>query len=247
MSLIPGSNHPFQKPRPGSIPQRPTNGLEQKYFSEKGEPFSAANVKPYESQLERRKSLVATAETGKESFLIRLVLAAQRGDRKSLGELHQYFQVAIYATIRRQHLNESDVEEIGQEVSLQASRSLRSLHNPQCIGSWLRTIASRLAVQRVTKHAGPILIDPHISLANPISTVGSPLDHLIERERYEAVHAALDSLSRPHRRILRHFYFHHYSLVQISEIEGLPLGTVKSRLHAARNKLADLLRHLKTA
>ena len=191
--------------------------------------------------------MIATTESKKKSAVTRLVLAAQRGDRQSLGELHLHFQVAIHQAIRSQLLNESDIQEIGQEVSLQASRTLGSLRNPECIGAWLRTIASRLAVQRVTKHAGPQLIDPHISLANPVGSIGSPLDHLIERERYEAVHAALGSLSLPHRRILRYFYFHHYSLIQISEKEGLPLGTVKSRLHAARNKLAYLLRHLKTA
>ena len=191
--------------------------------------------------------MVATTNTEQESAVTQLVLAAQQGDRQSLGELHQHFQVAIHRVIRGQLLNESDVQEIGQEVSLQASRTLGSLRNPECIGAWLRTIASRLAVQRVTQHAGIQLVDPHISLANPVGRIGSPLDHLIERERYEAVHAALDSLSLPHRQILRYFYFHHYSLIQISEKEGLPLGTVKSRLHAARNKLAYRLRHLKTA
>lgn len=197
--------------------------------------------------MESKNKLVATTETKQESTLTRLVLAAQQGDRQSLGELHQLFQVAIHQVIRGQLPNESDVQEIGQEVLLQASRTLGSLRNPECIGAWLRTIASRLAVRRVLQHAGPQLVDPHIGLANSVGRIRSPLDHLIERERCEAVHSALDSLSTPHRQILRHFYFHHYSLIQISEKEGLPLGTVKSRLHNARIKLASLLRHLKTA
>ncbi len=191
--------------------------------------------------------MVATKIIEKGPSLTQLVLAAQRGDRQSLGEIHQHFQVAIHKAIRRQYLNESDAQEIGQEVSLQAARSLGSLRDPACIGAWLRTIASRLATHRAAKRAELQLIDPHISLANLVSADGSPLDHLIEKERYEAVHAAFSHLAPMHRRILRSFYFDQHSLSRISKIERIPVGTVKSRLYTARKKLASRLESLNTA
>ena len=51
MSLIPVRNRTFQQARGGSMPQSATNRLEQKYFLENWEPFSAANVQPRKANL----------------------------------------------------------------------------------------------------------------------------------------------------------------------------------------------------
>ena len=111
----------------------------------------------------------------------------------------------------------------------------------------MQTIARRLAIQRIAKRSGQHLIDPHTTTANPVEPTESPLEQLIQKERYEAVHTALSELKVPHRRVLRWFYFDNYSIRQIGQIERIPVGTVKSRLHAARQILAGRLQYLKTA
>ena len=203
-----------------------------------------------------RKNLVAfaqknaqkTAQKTRDKSTVRmLVIAAQKGDQHSLAELHERFRGAIEAAIRKQLGNESDIQEIGQDVSLQVSNSLGTLRNPECIGGWMQTIARRLAIQRIAKRSGQHLIDPHTTTANPVEPTESPLEQLIQKERYEAVHSALSELKVPHRRVLRWFYFDNYSIRQIGQIERIPVGTVKSRLHAARQILAGRLQHLKTA
>jgi RNA polymerase sigma-70 factor (ECF subfamily) len=192
--------------------------------------------------------LVAAVEKPeKEPSVASLVIAAQMGDHQSLAKLYCRFQGAIEATIRRQLANENDIKEIGQDVSLQASTSLSAIRNPECVGGWLRTIARRLAIQRSTQRARQHLVDPQTITGNPAVEFEAPLDHLIEKERCEALHAALCHLKLPYRQVLKWFYFENCSLEQISEMEQIPVGTVKSRLHTARKILSARLQHLRTA
>ena len=118
---------------------------------------------------------------------------------------------------------------------------------PECVGGWLRTIARRLAIQRSIQRNRQHLIDPQTTTGIPATGAETPLDQLIEKERCEALHAALCHLKLPYRQVLKWFYFENCSLEQISKMEQIPVGTVKSRLHTARKILSARLQHLRTA
>jgi RNA polymerase sigma-70 factor (ECF subfamily) len=69
----------------------------------------------------------------------------------------------------------------------------------------------------------------------PVTT--SPEAKAEERELYGLVYEALDKLEFKQRATLVLFYLHDFSLVEIAEIMDCPVGTVKSRLHYARENL----------
>jgi RNA polymerase sigma-70 factor, ECF subfamily len=64
-----------------------------------------------------------------------------------------------------------------------------------------------------------------------------PLDALISRERAERLWEALGRLKSLDRQALDAFYIRGHSLLEIAEELGVPLGTVKRRLHTARKRL----------
>jgi RNA polymerase sigma-70 factor (ECF subfamily) len=64
-----------------------------------------------------------------------------------------------------------------------------------------------------------------------------PLDQLIRRERAERLWEALGRLKSLDREALDAFYIRGHSLIEIAEMLGVPLGTVKRRLHTARKRL----------
>jgi RNA polymerase sigma-70 factor (ECF subfamily) len=69
--------------------------------------------------------------------------------------------------------------------------------------------------------------------------VDQPAQPLSTREESDLVNKAVDALSPLHREIIVLAYFQRMNYQQIAEILGIPLGTVKSRLHAAVAAFAD--------
>jgi RNA polymerase sigma-70 factor (ECF subfamily) len=61
-------------------------------------------------------------------------------------------------------------------------------------------------------------------------------------ELAERMRAAVDMLPDLYREVLILAYYHEMKYQDIGEVLGLPLGTVKSRMHAAMGKLAEILK-----
>ena len=64
-----------------------------------------------------------------------------------------------------------------------------------------------------------------------------------EKEDYAALYAAIDQLPEKLRMTVILFYFRDMDIASVSEVLGLPSGTVKSRLHKARKLLKEVLNH----
>ncbi len=70
------------------------------------------------------------------------------------------------------------------------------------------------------------------------------VEEAVSSEKLRAeLRAAIESLPPDQRAVLNHVYFAHRSLRETAELEGLPLGTVKSRLRLAMAKLSASLRN----
>jgi RNA polymerase sigma-70 factor (ECF subfamily) len=96
------------------------------------------------------------------------------------------------------------------------------------------TIAHNLAVDRLRRETG--VTRPTLVLMDEVPEIvaGSEEDPLIERD---AAVRALSLLSDPERRLLTRTYFGGLTAREIAEADGLPLGTVKTRLRTALIKL----------
>lgn len=108
------------------------------------------------------------------------------------------------------------------------------------IEGYLLTIVHRRAVDalrvrmREQSRSGPLPIDPPDGAA-------SALDRLVAGDRADQVRAALGSLPEAQYRIVTLAYYRGLTQQQIAEQEGVPLGTVKSRLRLAMEHLRDSL------
>src|SRR5262249_51752741 len=79
------------------------------------------------------------------------------------------------------------------------------------------------------------------------TTHGEPLDELIARERRRLVEDAVAEFSELHRQALILAYYNRLSYAEIAEFLGIPVGTVKSRLHTAIPRLGDAARAARLA
>lgn len=165
-----------------------------------------------------------------------LVEQAQAGDRAAYGELIERFQPTVYAIALARLRNPAEAQELMQDVFLHGMKKLPQLREPQCFAGWLRQITVRMAINRLTRR-GPVRgVDAEV-LENAEATGASPLETLVKAEQAAELYRGLDRLKPVDRATLMAFYIRGRSLQQMSREFGTPIGTIKRRLHVARNRL----------
>jgi RNA polymerase sigma-70 factor (ECF subfamily) len=178
--------------------------------------------------------------------LIETVQAAQRGERQAFDALFERYHRAIFAVVLRRVNHEAEAQEVVQEIFIQAMRKIHQLQNPVCFGGWLRSIATRMAINRAVRSRSMLSADEE-TLQGRFVERETPLGQMLARERSEQLHLGLKRLNNLDRDTLMAFYFHGRSLIEMSDEFNSPVGTIKRRLHVARKRLAKELEALAPA
>jgi RNA polymerase sigma-70 factor, ECF subfamily len=171
------------------------------------------------------------------------VEAAKQGDRQAFGRLIENFERAVYATAYRRLGNHAEAQELCQDVFLQAMRKIDQLDDPRCFGGWLRSIADRMAINRMMRRVPITTADTDLFKSDCVE-LRTPLTVVLDREREDQVHCGLRRLRAMDRDTLVAFYFDGRSINEMSKKFQTPVGTIKRRLHVARKRLAKELETL---
>ncbi len=168
---------------------------------------------------------------------IRLITRAKRGDLGAFEALYEMHKSSIYRTSLAITNDRLVAEEILQETFLRAFKHINNVREGVSLAPWLYRIAVNLAHDWTARHRRwPAALDEIIEqLITP--AVASPEQTVEERELYELVYEAISKLEFKQRASLVMFYLQDFSLNEIAEIMDCPVGTVKSRLHYARENL----------
>ena len=184
----------------------------------------------------------AIADTA-DSPIAETVLAAQQGDRQAFGRLVERYERAVYLTVYRRLRNHAETQEVCQDVFIQAMRKIGQIQDPRCFGSWLRSIAGRMAINRAMRRRATVSVDSAV-LESESFEANTPLVTMLARERRDQVHQGLRRLRALDRKTLTAFYLDGSSLLEMSRQFASPVGTIKRRLHVARKRLAKELEEL---
>jgi RNA polymerase sigma-70 factor (ECF subfamily) len=174
-----------------------------------------------------------------ETTQTQLVRAAQQGDREAFGRLFEQFQRVVCAIAFRRLGNHAEAQEVCQEVFIQAMRKIGQLRDPRCFAGWLRSMASRMSLNRAIR--GRQMQSVPETYEVPSTADVTPLGGMLEEESRAQVHTGLNRLSTLDRATLVAFYFDGRSLNEMSDEFRTPVGTIKRRLHVARKRLARAL------
>lgn len=170
-----------------------------------------------------------------------LVARAQTGDRQAMGSLIEQFQKTVYAICLGRLGNPSEALELTQEVFLHVVRRIDQLREPERFAGWLRQVAVRMAINRATRRVPTPSIETEVLEGIGEEGKDNPVRELIARERAERLWQGMAQLKPLDREALVAFYIRGLSLIEISEELDVPVGTVKRRLHVARQRLKDVL------
>lgn len=171
--------------------------------------------------------------------LIQAVATAR--DRDAFAELFTHFAPRVKSFLMRSGLTDTVAEEVTQETMLTMWRKA-SYFDPSRAGlsTWIFTIARNQRIDRLRRgrvQTTDSLFDPSDEQDAPLS--GEEIAIVTERERQ--VRKALGALSNEQATIMRLSYFSEKPHAEIARELGIPLGTVKSRIRLALNRLRTLL------
>ena len=181
-------------------------------------------------------------ETLEQDEILCLVQEAQLGSRDAFGELARRFENTVFAIGLRRLRNRTEAAELTQDVFIQAMRKLPQLREPERFAGWLRRITVRMAINRAVRRPPETAQDPEF-LGGFNGTAVTPLDELLTSENASQVWTGLNELRELDRTTLLAFYFEGQSLIEMSDRFSSPVGTIKRRLHTARNRLKEVLQH----
>lgn len=136
--------------------------------------------------------------------------------------------------------NSADAEEVAQETFMRAYRKFHSLREPEKFRAWVNRIAFRLALNRQRGVRRQLTRDTAWHAHGPDESVDgmrtAEQNVLVERLRTE-----IDGLPEKLRSVLQLSIVEDMDASDVGVVLGIPAGTVRSRLHAARKLLLEAM------
>jgi RNA polymerase sigma factor (sigma-70 family) len=165
------------------------------------------------------------------------------GDADAATAFTRRFQARVYGLVLTIVRDEATAEDVAQETFVRAWKFART-YDPRRgrVATWLLTIARNLAIDVIrVKSAEPL--DPSVvaDKLQQAGVAGSPADQGAPPDDRERVRDAIAELPREQRRAVFLAVYLGRTAQDISEVEGIPLGTAKTRIRSGMLKLRDSL------
>lgn len=162
------------------------------------------------------------------------------GDKEALELLYDRYEKILFSFLYKMTGERDLAEEALQEVFIKLWRGIGDYDESKGkFASWLYRMAQNSAIDLIRKQKKPSV--PLDEVAEMASTQ-TGVEELAEwQDKKEQIQSAVSALSEEQQRIINLFYFKGHTHEAISELCGIPLGTVKSRIRLALKKLEKTL------
>ena len=185
-----------------------------------------------------------------------VVVFAQEGREDAYRELIRRYERPVYSLIYRMVRDNETSEDLAQETFIKVLNNINRYRPEFKFSSWLFKIANNITIDHLRRRqldtisieGAPDAVTGERMRATAVAVASggeSPLEELESRELGASIEEAIAKLRPEYRAciILRHV--EDYSYDEIAEIVKLPLGTVKTYIHRARQELREHLVDLK--
>lgn len=192
---------------------------------------------PGTSQLEERASVSNTETVDVDA---QLVSRAQNGDRMAYDFLMVRYQNRVASHLQTFVKNPHEVSDLTQETFLKAWQGLANFRQDSQFYTWIYRIATNTALTYLSRRKAPLL-ESELSEAgrseydSASSQQPDPEHSCVVNELQEVIQAAMADLPEDQRETLHLREWQGMSYQDIAEALQVPVGTVRSRIHRARD------------
>lgn len=166
----------------------------------------------------------------------RLVKKAQKGNDKAFLMLFQQYEADIYRMAYVYVKNKDDALDLVQEVAYQSFKNISTLKQPEYFKTWLMKITMNCALNLINRNKKVIPLhsdfDVHMEAGEEDIALSISLNNV------------MDILKEDEKSVILLKYYDDRTLKEISEILDIPLGTAKSVLYRALDKLRQTIKEV---
>jgi RNA polymerase sigma-70 factor (ECF subfamily) len=169
-----------------------------------------------------------------------LVRQAQRGDQEAFAELVTRHQRYVYNLAYRLLRDVDEAEDLAQEAFLRAWQGLGGFRGEAKFTTWLYRIVTNLCYNRLAglrRQLFDVGLDEDDSVAMTLPPNEGPPAAVEAAEQRAFLHRQIAALPAKYRLVITLFYLQEFSYQEIAQVLDLPLGTVKTHLFRARERL----------
>ena len=174
----------------------------------------------------------------RQTHLEWIALRCRLGEPEAFPELVRELERPLLYYAAKLLVDEDAAFDVLQEVWLAAYRGIRRLEDPRTVRSWLYRITHDRAIDRIRQDRSRDRAESARAESVPEELDNDPS---FDSEDAGALHRALDRIDLKHREVLVLHFLDDLPIGDIAEVIGIPVGTVKSRIHHAKRALKEEL------
>jgi RNA polymerase sigma-70 factor, ECF subfamily len=159
-----------------------------------------------------------------------LVRKAQKGNDKAFLKLFQSYEQEIYRTAFIYVKNQDDALDVVQETAYRSFKSIKTLKEPKYFKTWLVRIAISCAIDLLRKQKKVVPLKPEME----VFLQGEVKEDL---DLEMTLKDLLERLSEDEKSVIILRFYQGLTIKDAAETLGIPLGTAKTNLYRALNKL----------
>lgn len=167
-----------------------------------------------------------------------LVHKIAAGDHAAMKQVYELHSGPLFHFVKNWLADPHEASDIVHETMLEVWRRADRFQGRSSLKSWIFSIARNKSIDRNRKSSRMSYTDEVPDMADDVP---GPMDILEISQDAAALKSCVANLSEAHRRMIHLAFYEDLSYREISEIEGCPIGTVKTRiLHAKKLLMRDL-------
>jgi RNA polymerase sigma-70 factor (ECF subfamily) len=183
------------------------------------------------------------AERGRQYLVLAdedLISLVEVADAEAFATLYDRHSRAAFSLAYRMMGERQASEDLAQDAFLKVWRGASSYRADRgSVRTWILSIVHNRGIDQIRSQASRRRTQEKIEASAPRSQPSEAFAHTLRNSQRDQVREALDTLPPEQLKILELAYFSGYTHVEISDLLGLPLGTVKGRMRLGLKKIRD--------
>ena len=170
-----------------------------------------------------------------------LIERCRAGDEGAFQELVDRYKDLVFALIARTVQDRSRAEDLAQEVFLRVHRGLPYFRGEARLSTWIYRIVANVCVQHQARSGRTVSLDALKEDGRPVPLPSAKDRQFGDLELRDRLEKAIARLPANYRLLIAAHYLQGVQYEDLAEALDLPLGTVKTQLHRAKQQLRRLL------